>query len=67
MARGGSVELHHYRILCQSVSLLLGCKVWSSFDSYVGLRFPVHLLHLDLSLPFSGYLSLNYYKLSPPE
>ena len=61
MAGGGSVELH------QSVSLLLGCKIWSSFGSYVGLRFPVHLLCLDQSLPFSGYLSINYYKLSPPE
>ena len=43
MAIGCSVELHHNRILCQSVSLLLGCKIWSSFGS----RFPVHILLLE--------------------
>ena len=30
MAGGGSVELYHCRILCQSISLHLGCKVWGS-------------------------------------
>ena len=62
MAGGGSVELYHCRILCQSISLHLGCKVWGSIGSYVGSRLPVHLLRLVRSPPFSGYFSLYYYE-----
>ena len=61
MAGGGSVELYHCRILCQSISLLLSCKVWGSLGSYDESRLPVHLLCLVRSLPFSGYVSVYYY------
>ena len=65
MAGGGSVELYHCRILCQSISLLMGCKIWSSVGSYVESRFPVLLLRLGQSLLFSGYFSINNYSFHP--
>ena len=61
LAGGGSVELHNSQILCQSFSVLLGCKIWCSFCSHLGLWNTVHLLCLDWSLPFPGDFTSSFH------